>query len=600
MHISRRSGVSLEESVMTLKFMIVRGWFTATLLTFSLLLPSVSNSQSRIEYDGVPLFMSGANVAWVNFGADIGPGNTNFTKFSQFFDSVHAAGGNVMRLWLHTNGAVTPEFNTNGIVVGPGANAISDLQQILDLAYARDVGLVLCLWSFDMLRQSFGTTITDRSYLMLTDADARSAYIQNSLIPMVTALKGHPGIVTWEVFNEAEGMSNEYGWSGIRRVPMSTIQTFVNLVAGAIHRTDSTARVTTGAWAFIALSDVTFNSNSPTTSSASSLSQAERERIEAEFYEKYQLPLTAEEILAPYSTNANNYNFYRDDRLVAAGGDADGTLDFYTVHYYDWGGTAISPFHHPFADWNLGKPCIVAEFYSQTFFGIDYPELYDILINTGYAGGMTWQWINNTQQNRTKAIMRALYAEYPSAVIVDQVPGTVYSFTASRQQVEPGQSVTLSWATAWGSVVTFNDVPVASTGDTTVTPTGTTEYVLAANGVVFNTASVTVTSGVTDVPESQDGVPLVFALEQNYPNPFNPSTTIRFAVPARSDVRIAVYDLLGREVAPLRDGPADAGYHDVTWNADVPSGIYFCRMSAVPVDGKSAPATGLIKMVLMR
>ncbi|HLB00185.1 MAG TPA: T9SS type A sorting domain-containing protein [Bacteroidota bacterium] len=585
---------------MTLKFMIVRGWFTATLLTFSLLLPSVSNSQSRIEYDGVPLFMSGANVAWVNFGADIGPGNTNFTKFSQFFDSVHAAGGNVMRLWLHTNGAVTPEFNTNGIVVGPGANAISDLQQILDLAYARDVGLVLCLWSFDMLRQSFGTTITDRSYLMLTDADARSAYIQNSLIPMVTALKGHPGIVTWEVFNEAEGMSNEYGWSGIRRVPMSTIQTFVNLVAGAIHRTDSTARVTTGAWAFIALSDVTFNSNSPTTSSASSLSQAERERIEAEFYEKYQLPLTAEEILAPYSTNANNYNFYRDDRLVAAGGDADGTLDFYTVHYYDWGGTAISPFHHPFADWNLGKPCIVAEFYAQTFFGIDYPELYDILINTGYAGGMTWQWINNTQQNRTKAIMRALYAEYPSAVIVDQVPGTVYSFTASRQQVEPGQSVTLSWATAWGSVVTFNDVPVASTGDTTVTPTGTTEYVLAANGVVFNTASVTVTSGVTDVPESQDGVPLVFALEQNYPNPFNPSTTIRFAVPARSDVRIAVYDLLGREVAPLRDGPADAGYHDVTWNADVPSGIYFCRMSAVPVDGKSAPATGLIKMVLMR
>ncbi len=600
MHFHARSGVSTKKEFMTPGKKSVRSWLTAALLTIVLQLPAVSQNQSKIEYNGVPLFMSGANVAWVNFGADIGPGNTNFTKFGQFFDSVHSAGGNVMRLWLHTNGAVTPAFDGDGFVTGPGTGALADLGQILDLAHARDVGLILCLWSFDMLRESFGTTITDRSLLMLTDPDARSAYIGNSLVPMVTALKGHPGIVAWEVFNEAEGMSNEYGWSGIRRVPMSAIQTFVNQVAGAIHRTDPGAKVTTGAWAFIALSDRSYNGNATTRSSPAALSQAERERIESAFYDKYGLELTADEILTPYSAEAGNYNYYRDDRLIGAGGDADGTLDFYTVHYYDWGGTSISPFHHPYSDWGLDKPCIVAEFYAQTILGIDYPELYEILINTGYAGGMTWQWINGTQQNRTKEIMRDLRAGYPSAVIVDQVAGTVFSFTASREEVAPGQSVTLSWATAFGSDVTLNSVPVASTGDTTVTPAGTTDYVLSANGTVFNSSTVTVTQVVVDVPEGPDGVPLVFALEQNYPNPFNPSTSVRFAVPTKSEVNIGVFDILGRRVATLTEGQSEAGYRVVSWNADVPSGVYFCRMVAAPVGRTASPVSEIIRMVLMR
>ncbi len=600
MHFHGRSGVSTENDFMTPEKKSVRGWFTAALLSIVLHLPAVSQNHSKIEYNGVPLFMSGANVAWVNFGADIGPGNTNFTKFGQFFDSVHAAGGNVMRLWLHTNGAVTPAFDGDGLVTGPGTGAIADLGQILDLAHARGVGLILCLWSFDMLRESFGTTITDRSLLMLTEADARSAYIRNCLIPTVAALKGHPGIVAWEVFNEAEGMSNEYGWSGIRRVPMSAIQTFVNQVAGAIHRTDPGAKVTTGAWAFIALSDRSYNANAPTMSSAVAFSQAERERIESAFNEKYGLELTADEILTPYSANAGNYNYYRDDRLIGAGGDADGTLDFYTVHYYDWGGTSISPFHHPYSDWDLDKPCIVAEFYAQTVFGIDYPDLYEILINTGYAGGMTWQWINSTQQNRTKQIMRDLCAAYPSAVIVDQVPGTVFKFTASSREVEPGQSVTLSWATAFGSEVTLNSVPVASTGDMTVTPTGTTDYVLAANGTVHTSSTVTVATVVADVPESPEGVPLVFALEQNYPNPFNPSTSVRFALPTKSEVNVGVFDILGRRLVTLFEGQSEAGYRVVSWNADAPSGVYFCRMVAAPVDGTSSPVSEIIRMVLMR
>ena len=76
----------------------------------------------------------------------------------------------------------------------------------------------------------------------------------------------------------------------------------------------------------------------------------------------------------------------------------------------------------------------------------------------------------------------------------------------------------------------------------------------------------------TELPES-------FSLKQNYPNPFNPSTTIGFALPQSSDVRLAVYDVLGREVAILANGTFEAGNHEVTFSArNLPSGTYIYRL----------------------
>ena len=77
-----------------------------------------------------------------------------------------------------------------------------------------------------------------------------------------------------------------------------------------------------------------------------------------------------------------------------------------------------------------------------------------------------------------------------------------------------------------------------------------------------------------------------FSLAQNFPNPAKNGTTIRFAIPAPADVRVALYDVQGRLVRTLVDGTRAAGRHSVDWDgADdagrrVASGVYFYRLSA--------------------
>ena len=66
-----------------------------------------------------------------------------------------------------------------------------------------------------------------------------------------------------------------------------------------------------------------------------------------------------------------------------------------------------------------------------------------------------------------------------------------------------------------------------------------------------------------NVSEKLSQIPIKYSLSQNYPNPFNPATTIRYGLPARSVVRVAIYNVLGQVVSELVNGEQDAGYYDV-------------------------------------
>lgn len=81
--------------------------------------------------------------------------------------------------------------------------------------------------------------------------------------------------------------------------------------------------------------------------------------------------------------------------------------------------------------------------------------------------------------------------------------------------------------------------------------------------------------------ENESVIPKEFSLNQNYPNPFNPTTMIRYSIPSRSNVRIVVFDLLGREIAELVNRTHEAGIYEIHFNAGtLQSGTYFYRIEA--------------------
>ena len=90
-----------------------------------------------------------------------------------------------------------------------------------------------------------------------------------------------------------------------------------------------------------------------------------------------------------------------------------------------------------------------------------------------------------------------------------------------------------------------------------------------------------------------------------YPNPFNPTTLVRFSLHEPTDVTLAVYDALGREVTILLRGPQDEGVHSVQWNgrnqsgSQVASGVYFVRMTTSTLAGASG-AIVTQKVLLMK
>ena len=70
-----------------------------------------------------------------------------------------------------------------------------------------------------------------------------------------------------------------------------------------------------------------------------------------------------------------------------------------------------------------------------------------------------------------------------------------------------------------------------------------------------------------------------YVLSQNYPNPFTGSSVVSFELPSSSDVRLEVFDVMGRLVATLAQGSLPAGVHEASFESDnLPNGMYLVRL----------------------
>ncbi len=108
------------------------------------------------------------------------------------------------------------------------------------------------------------------------------------------------------------------------------------------------------------------------------------------------------------------------------------------------------------------------------------------------------------------------------------------------------------------------------------------EFDSAGGGPANHVARWGVATGVGSV---HGELPLQVRLVQNYPNPFNPRTTIGYALPRASDVRVQIFSTLGLQVATLVEGVQDAGSYEVQFDASgLASGVYLCQLRVRPLD----------------
>jgi hypothetical protein len=110
---------------------------------------------------------------------------------------------------------------------------------------------------------------------------------------------------------------------------------------------------------------------------------------------------------------------------------------------------------------------------------------------------------------------------------------------------------------------------------------------------------------IVSVQNLASTLPKEYQLFNNYPNPFNPSTTISYALPEKSAVQIAIYDVQGRIVKSFAFGAQSAGYQRVVWNGrndqgtSLASGVYIYRVKASSLE-RTTSFDKSAKMILLK
>jgi hypothetical protein len=125
------------------------------------------------------------------------------------------------------------------------------------------------------------------------------------------------------------------------------------------------------------------------------------------------------------------------------------------------------------------------------------------------------------------------------------------------------------------------------------------------NNFTESNAQITVQNIALGVDGKDNSIPNKYSIDQNFPNPFNPTTGITFSLPKISKVTVAVYNILGQQVATLINSELGVGDHKVVWNGvdasgmSVGSGVYFYKISANSLDNTSK-FSSVKKMLLIK
>ncbi|NOZ07375.1 MAG: T9SS type A sorting domain-containing protein [FCB group bacterium] len=180
-----------------------------------------------------------------------------------------------------------------------------------------------------------------------------------------------------------------------------------------------------------------------------------------------------------------------------------------------------------------------------------------------------------------------------SILLRSTVPVAGLQLTVNTSDIEVMTPENMQWAVSNnnGQMLLYS-----LTGN--VLPAGETLLFETAGDIEISSVIVVNEAG-DEINSSVDLIPETYVLSQNYPNPFNPVTMISFETPRDENVQLVIYDILGRQVKALVQGPMKSGYHTVKWDGldalgnAVPSGLYIYTLTAGDVSYSK-------KMMLMK
>jgi Secretion system C-terminal sorting domain len=176
------------------------------------------------------------------------------------------------------------------------------------------------------------------------------------------------------------------------------------------------------------------------------------------------------------------------------------------------------------------------------------------------------------------------------SVIIPAVTGSfsnTVKFSASLDSLPHNGNITYSFISK-DSVTGFPDSIVLKVKTINVTDVRVFRLTVTGRGLPLNVPVhkriVSLFVNTISVRKISSEVPVSFKLYQNYPNPFNPTTKIKFSIPpskgARGmNVRLVIYDILGREVVTLVNEKLNPGTYEADWDGtNYPSGVYFYKL----------------------
>jgi len=307
--------------------------------------PDLVVDGTQFKYKGKKIFFSGMNLAWIDFNSDVGADPLDENKWRKAVQDIRAAGGNSIRWWLFNNMSVSPIIDKNTHrVTGLPANTIKNMKKALDIAEEYGVMVSMCLFSHNLMESNqWGKYDNDKiditaNKALFSDDAAAQAFINNALNPVVEAIGNHPALMTWELFNEPEGMIEGHGWTA-EKISIASIVSFSEKLANAIRSKVPQTLISTGVHC------------------------------------------------------ASDLQYWKDKSWLDFL-----QLHFYPEHQ----STAENPFDHPFSFWNLTKPLIIGEFSAAGWNKEQFPaykvstktpqQLYLYAYEQGYAGALSWDY----------------------------------------------------------------------------------------------------------------------------------------------------------------------------------------------------------------